>query len=290
MTKGIYKLCQIFLLGICFNAHAKELLVLIAYPAVDEPLNSIYASVIKGIEKKVTRAEHLEVPENTNNLQDDIDKHHPDKIIALGKRVADAALKTTFRNQTLVGLVYSNPNESPSVSLALDSQGLAKRLNQLGPFIQKVYVVQENSHPAITLNAADTSITTPPIIIKEGGDMVSTIRLLGQLVEQDATTSDAILIPANLPGNILFEITKIAWDRKIILLSTNLSHLESGVLMVFYPDEEKLGEQLGILANNSKPGFENLQSVNAGLNQRVAQHLNIAITASMLNQFKVKLK
>jgi hypothetical protein len=290
MTKGIYKLCQIFLLGICYNAHAKEPLILIAYPAVEEPLHSIYASVIKGIEKRVSHAEHLEVPDNTNNLQSDIDKHHPDKIIALGKWVADAALKTTYQNKILVGMVHSNPDESPGVSLALDSQGLAKRLSQLAPFIKKVYAVQERSHPAISLNATDTPITIPPIIIKEGGDMVSTIRLLGQLVEQDATNSDAVLVPANLPGNILFEITKIAWDRKIILLSTNLSHLESGVLMVFYPDEEKLGEQLGSLANKSKPGFENLQSVNAGLNQRVAQHLNIAIDTSVLNQFTVKLK
>jgi len=290
MAKGIYKLFLLFLFGICFIAHAKEPLVLIAYPAVEEPLHSIYASVIKGIEKKVSHTEHFEVPEDINNLQSDIDKHHPDKIIALGKRVADAALKTTYRKKTLVGMVYSNPDESPGVSLALDSQGLAKQLSQLAPFIKKVYAVQESSHPVITLNAADTPTTTPPIIIKVGDDMVNTIRLLGQLVEQDATTSDAILIPANLPGNILFEITKIAWDRKIILLSTNLSHLESGVLMVFYPDEEKLGEQLGSLVKNSKPGFENLQSVNAGLNQRVAQHLNITIGESVLNQFSVKLK
>jgi hypothetical protein len=290
MTKGIYKLCQIFLLGICFNAHAKEPYILIAYPAVEEPLHSIYASVIKGIEKKVSHTERLEVPDDTSNLQSDIDKRHPDKIVALGKRVSDAALKTTYRNKTLIGMVHSNPDESPGVSLALDSQGLAKHLSHLAPFIKKVYAVQESSHPAITLHSADTSITTPPIILKEGGDMVSTIRLLGQLVEHDATTSDAILIPANLPGNILFEITKIAWDRKIILLSTNLSHLESGVLMVFYPDEEKLGEQLGTLANTSKPAYENLQSVNAALNQRVAQHLNIGIEASVLNQFSVKLK
>jgi hypothetical protein len=290
MTKGIYKLWFFCLCGICFNAHAKESLILIAYPAVEEPLHSIYASVIKGIEKKVSHTEHLEVPDNTNNLQSNIDKHHPDKIVALGKRVADAALKTTYRNQTVIGLVHSSPNESPGVSLALDSHGLAERLTQLAPFIKKVYAVQERSHPAITLSSVETPITTPLIIIKEGGDMVSTIRLLGQLVEQDATSSDAILIPANLPGNILFEITKIAWDRKIILLSTNLSHLESGVLMVFYPDEEKLGEQLGSLANNSKPVFENLQSINTGLNQRVAQHLNIAIASSVLNKFTVKLK
>ena len=151
MTKGIYKLCQLFLLGICFNAHAKEPLVLIAYPAVEEPLHSIYASVIKGIEKKVSHTEHLEVPEDSNNLQSDIDKHHPDKIIALGKRVADAALKTTYQNQIVVGLVHSTPHESPGVSLALDSQGLAKRLSQLAPFIKKVYAIQESSHPAITL-------------------------------------------------------------------------------------------------------------------------------------------
>ncbi|WP_152976353.1 type 1 periplasmic-binding domain-containing protein [Methyloglobulus morosus] len=272
------------------NAHAKTPIILIAYPAVEEPLHSIYASVIKGIEKKISHAELLEVADNINNLQGDLNKHHPDKIIALGKRVADAALKTTYRNQIVVGLVHSTPHESPGVSLALDSQELAKRLTQLAPFIKKVYAVQESSYPAITLYDADTPINTPPIIMKEGGDMVSTIRLLGQLVEQDATSSDAVLVPSNLPGNILFEITKIAWDRKIILLSTNLSHLESGVLMVFYPDVEKLGEQLGRLANNSKPGFENLQSVNAGLNQRIAQHLNIRIEASLLNQFSVKLK
>ena len=290
MTKGIYKLYLLLLLGICFNAVAKEPLVLIAYPAVDEPLQSIYASVIKGIEKKVGHTEHLQVPEATNDIQGDIDKHHPDKIIALGKRVADAALKSSYHNQTLVGMVHTTPNESSGVSLALDRQGLAKRLNQLAPFIKRVYVVQERNHPAITNNSADKPITTPPIIFKEGDDMVSTIRLLGQLVEQDATSNDAILIPANLPGNILFEITKIAWDRHVILLSTNLSHLESGVLMVFYPDEERLGEQLGSLANNSKPVFENLQSVNTGLNLRVAQHLNIGIEASALNQFSVKLK
>lgn len=290
MVKGIYKFYLLFLFGICFIAHANEPLVLITYPAVEEPLHSIYASVIKGIEKKVGHTERLEVPEATKEIQGDIDKHHPDKIIALGKRVADATLKSTYRNQTVIGMVYSNPNESPGVSLALDSQRLASRLSQLAPFIKKVYAVQESSHSTITMTSPDTSITTPPVIIKEGSDMVSTIRLLGQLVEQEATTSDAILIPANLPENILFEITKIAWDRKIILLSTNLSHLESGVLMVFYPDEERLGEQLGTLAKNNKQVFENLQTVNAGLNLRVAHHLTVEIEASALNQFSVKLK
>jgi len=36
------------------------------------------------------------------------------------------------------------------VSLALDSHDFAKRLVQLAPFIKRVFVVQEHTHPAIT--------------------------------------------------------------------------------------------------------------------------------------------
>ena len=120
--------------------------------------------------------------------------------------------------------------------------------------------------------------------------MISAIRILGHLVEQEATIGDAVMVPANLPGNILFEITKIAWERHVILLSTNLAHLESGVLMVFYPDEIGLGEQLGTLANSGEPVFESLKWVHAALNQRVAQHLNLTIEAKALGQFSVKFK
>ncbi len=277
------------LLAFSCTLYGKEPQVLIVYPQVEEPLHSLYSSIIKGISHKIGTAEHLEVPDGTGELQTEFDRRHPDLIIALGKQVADTALKSSYRDKILVGMVHANPSGSPGVSLALDSQGLANRLSQLAPFIKRVYAVQEHNHLAITGLQQDPA-TTPPVIVREGEDMITTIRLLGQLVEQEATTSDAVLVPANLPGNILFEITKIAWDRHIILLSTNLAHLESGVLMVFYPDEIGLGEQLGVLANAIKPGFESLKSVNTGLNQRVAQHLKLTFEAPALEQFSVTLK
>ncbi|NTW44263.1 MAG: hypothetical protein HGB14_07470 [Anaerolineaceae bacterium] len=271
------------------SIYGEESQVLIVYPQVEEPLQRIYAAIIKGIEHKVSDTELLELPEGITDAQSELDRHHPNKIIALGKRVADTIRKSSYRGQTLVGMVHSNPSEAAGVTLALDSQDFAKRLAQLAPFIKRVFAVQEHTHPAITSIPVD-SASTPAIIIREGGDMTATIRLLGHLVEEEATTSDAVLIPANLPSNIFYEIAKIAWDRKIILLSTNLAHLESGVLMAFYPDVEGLGEQLGTLANTGKLEFENLKSVTAGLNQRVAQHLNIEIEASKLDLFSVKLK
>jgi hypothetical protein len=263
--------------------------VLIVYPQVEEPLHGIYAAIIQGIEHQVSNTELLELPEGTDDAQRELDRHHPSKIIALSKRVADTIGKSSYRGQTLVGMVHFNPSEAAGVSLALGSQDFAKRLAHLAPSIKRVFVVQEHTHPAITSTPSDLS-STPTIIIREGGDMTATIRLLGHLVEEEATTSDAVLIPANLPSNIFFEIAKIAWDRKIILLSTNLAHLENGVLMAFYPDPEGLGEQLGTLSNTGKFEFENLKAVTAGLNQRVAQHLNIEIEASKLELFSVKLK
>jgi len=271
------------------NLYGNEPLVLIVYPQAEEPLQSIYASIISGIRRKVNQTGLLEVPEGSGDLQADLDRQHPDKIIALGKQVAETALKSTYRGKMLVGMVHSKPAGTAGVSLALDSQGIAKRLSQLAPFIKRVYVVQESNHPAITTLRQDP-VTIPPITVREAGDMISAIRILGHLVEQEATIGDAVMVPANLPGNILFEITKIAWERHVILLSTNLAHLESGVLMVFYPDEIGLGEQLGTLANSGEPVFESLKWVHAALNQRVAQHLNLTIEAKALGQFSVKFK
>jgi len=278
----------LFFLVSC-SVYAQASPVLIVYPLVEEPLHGIYAAIIQGIEHQVSNTELLELQEGTHDAQRELDRHHPSKIIALSKRVADTIHKSSYRGQTLVGMVHTNPSEAVGVSLAMDSQDFAKRLANLAPSIKRVFVIQEHTHPAITSSPVSSTLA-PAIIIREGGDMTATIRLLGHLVEEEATTSDAVLIPANLPSNIFYEIAKIAWDRKIILLSTNLAHLESGVLMAFYPDPEGLGEQLGALANAGKFEFENLKAVTAGLNQRVAQHLNIEIEASKLELFSVKLK
>ena len=278
----------LFFLFSC-SLYAQESPVLIVYPQVEEPLQGIYAAIIQGIEHKVSNTELLELPEGIHDAQRELDRHHPSKIIALGKRVAETVHKSSYRGQTLIGMVHINPSEAVGVSLALGSQDFAKRLAQVGPSIKRVFVVQEHTHPAITSSPVG-SVLTPAIIIREGVDMTATIRLLGHLVEEESTPSDAVLIPANLPSNIFYEIARIAWDRKIILLSTNLAHLDSGVLMAFYPDLEGLGEQLGALANTGKFEFENLKAVTAGLNQRVAQHLNIEIESSKLELFSVKLK
>lgn len=277
-------------LGILFSgiASAKES-VLVVYPENEVPLQPIYEAVMTGIEHQVGHTEQLALPPDTQNIQAFVKPYHPDQIIALGKTAADAMIQSGYPAQLRVGMLAFKPPDYLGVSLTLDSSHLAQQLKQLAPFIKRVFVVQDTRHPAVSANKA-TAPSKPEIVIREGEDMIATIRLLGHLVEEEATASDAVMMPANLPNNILYEIARIAWDRHIILLSTNLYHLENGALMVLYPDPIALGEQLGSQIIKKTAISENLQSVNAALNKLIARHLNIDFDAATLSHFAVTIK
>ena len=287
MTRGICKFVLFLILGFSHESYGDPARVLVLYPKTDEPLHSLFTGTIKGIESTIDQVEVLETSNEKNDFLEELNRRKPDKIIALGKRIADKLQHSDYRNQTLAGWLFLNDQGQTGISLALDSEFFSRQLSQIAPFINKVYVVQEASHQSIASPAINPS-SKLTLIFREGQDMTATIRLLGTLVETEAIPGEAVMIPANLPANILFEIAKIAWNRKIILISTNLAHLENGVLMVLYPDEFVLGQQLGELAKQNRVIRENLKSAKAGLNLKVAQHLGITIEPTQLDQFSIK--
>ncbi len=287
MTSGICKLALCFLLGFGIEAWADPPRVLILYPQADEPLHSLYIDTIKGVESKISSVDKLELQDDNadTNLLTELNRRKPDKIIALGKRIADSINNTPYQSRTLAGWVLLKPPNA-GVSLVMEAEAFSQQLQQAAPFIHKVYVVQEQSRQSIASQTINPS-SKPTLIVREGQDMIATIRLLGNLAETEAIPGEAILVPANLPANILYEIAKIAWTRKIILLSTNVAHLENAVLMVFYPDEIALGQQLGEMVQQDRLTYAYLKTAKAGLNLKVAQHLGINIERAKLNHFAV---
>ena len=197
------------------------------------------------------------------NLLTELNRRKPDKIIALGKRIADSINNTPYQSRTLAGWVLLKPPNA-GVSLVMEAEAFSQQLQQAAPFIHKVYVVQEQSRQSIASQTINPS-SKPTLIVREGQDMIATIRLLGNLAETEAIPGEAILVPANLPANILYEIAKIAWTRKIILLSTNVAHLENAVLMVFYPDETALGQQLAEMIQQDRFNLRIPQNGESGL-------------------------
>jgi hypothetical protein len=281
----------VFLCAFLFNStvFGKDTHLVVVYPFADTSQDDIYLQVVSGIENKFPHIERLELPEGVDNIQPQLDRAHPDRVIALGKRAVDAVSKSSYHTNMIVGLAYFSASEYNGVGLALDSAILTPQLSRLVPFVKRVFVVQDTSY--LTIDDPKSSLpSSPQLILKKGSDSISTIRLLGNLLEHEATTTDVVFIPANLPNNILYEVVKVAWDKKIMLLSTNLSHLEGGAMMVFYPDNVGIGEQLALLSNKPNPGYENVKNISVGLNRRIAQHLEIDFPSPTLDLFAVKIK
>jgi hypothetical protein len=189
----------------------------------------------------------------------------------------------------LVGLVHFNASEYNGVSLVLDSRSLIAQLSRFVPTITRVFVVQQAGYQTIDSVHAPSE-SHPALVMREGSDQLATIRILGHLVEEEATNTDAVFIPANLPLDILYEVAKVAWDKKVMLLSTNLAHLDTGTLIGFYPNEVAIGTQLGQLVRQQNPGYESLKGINSALNRKVAQHLAVDFSSTTLDLFTVKIK
>ncbi|CAD6877139.1 MULTISPECIES: hypothetical protein [Methylomonas] len=287
MRKEIYNLLKSSIIFFSCSTFAKDPQVVIVYSA--EALgNPAYAQVIAGIEHMNSHVQRIESTGDNNNISSILDATHADRVIALGKGIVENIYRTEYRERTLAGLMYFNPAEYSGVGLALDNRVLVEHLARLLPSVKHFFVVQQSHFQ--TIDYVPNNLKSSAVIeIREGVDSLDTIRVLGRLLDE-ATSADAIFIPANLPKNILYEVAKVAWDKKIILLSTNLSHLENGALIAAYPDDFALGEQLGRLVSRPSPVYENIKVIKFALNRRVAQHLAIEFDPIVLDSFALKIK
>lgn len=287
MRKEIYKLLKTSIIFFSCSTFAKDPQVAIIY-STEALGNPAYTQVIAGIEQINSHVQRIESTGDSNNLISILEGAHADRVIALGKGIVDAIYRTKYRERTLAGLMYFNPTEFSGVGLALDNRVLVEHLARLLPSVKRIFVVQQSHFQTIDYVPSNLK-PSATMEVREGVDSLDTIRVLGRLLDE-VTASDAIFIPANLPKNILYEVAKAAWDKKIILLSTNLSHLENGALIAAYPDDFALGEQLGRLVNRPNPVYENVKVIKFALNRRVAQHLAIEFDPIVLDSFALKIK
>lgn len=265
---------------------------LIIYPNVNAPAQRIYASIIEGIKQTSPLSESLAVDKNIQSAQLEVSlkKINPGKIIALGRTLAEKIKQTDYRNKMIVAATLFDPAEYPGVSLSIDSRVLHKKIKLLLPLVKKVFVFDDLIQPSITLypeNLKGQPLFTP-LYHK---DPLINARTLWKLLDKEASTSDAILLPSNLDRDILYELAQLAWEKKIILLSTNLAQLKEGVLMTFYPDNLGMGRQIGsFVIKHNNQGYQTLAHIHVALNPSIAKHLGLEFSADALSQFRLQVK
>ena len=271
----------LFLTSFSITSLSKEPDALVIYSKYSFDKYPIYAKVLGGIERKLSITK-VEVTDESN-IQSILDARNPRRIIVLGKSIADEVAKTNHKDKMIVGLTYFQNSNYYGVNMALDAQVVAKKLSELLPSIKRIEVIQQDGFKTIN---NDDSKKIGQLEFNSVTDPLDVIRMTSKIIDE-ADQSTAVIVPPNILANLIFEMSKVAWERKVALISTNLNHLDSGILMVIFPDEEKMGESIGALFTNPSLSAEDTIHVKVGVNKRTAQHLSQDFSKKQLGEMSV---
>ena len=266
----------------------------VVYPEVREPYKKIFETIIGGIEyetgSKIDQYTFNPALGGTN-LEAKISKNDNQVILALGLGGMNAVSQLDLGIPIIIGAILSSSVEgfdsiAGGISLMPDPGVLFEKLKLLVPTITTISVIYNpdinqalidqaiNSarNLNLTLDAhVATDIRQAALIYKELAENIDS-RTNAIWLLQDSTTIDS--------DSVLPSLLEQAWKRRLIVFSSKLVHVKRGALFSMYPDNFKMGRELGKLATavteDSIPSaIYTLRALKIAVNMRTAKHLGI---------------
>lgn len=262
--------------------------LLIVYPRVKAPYNKIYQDIIKGIENTypgtTQRIELMANPKN-NGILKKIIEYQPDVLVTLGKKSL-AQVRLLKPDIPIVAGAITKTRESViGVSMIPDSEVILSKLLLITPYVERVYVVT-NSDRQSQLQRADDYLTRQgkTLHVEQATSVQQAADNYLKIINQ-ASENDAIWLMRGTALNdpsILMMVLKAAWNKKIVVFSSNPTHVKRGALFSVYPNNEKMGGTLAELAQRQEQehttdttGLRPLRNVHLIVNKRTSKHLGI---------------
>ncbi len=283
--------------------------VAVFYPEIREPFKTVFKDIIQGVESGINEEiikYELEKDYDPEDLARRLEQDNIDLVITLGKRAQHAAEKAAKDLPIVVGGVQTVPESSPDklagISLAPDPELLFSQLKKMAPAITKITVIYNPKRNNWLIEYARSAAKAEglELVALAADNLHESARLYRTTLEQQEGTTNAIWLlqdPATLDERaILPLILKEAWNKRLVLFSSNPSHVARGVLLALYPDNVSMGESLGLLASNKLKrvngelaGMRPLQDVSIAVNIRTAEHLGLNLTRKQQSEFDLLL-
>ncbi|MCP3662284.1 MAG: ABC transporter substrate-binding protein [Gammaproteobacteria bacterium] len=282
--------------------------VAVFYPEIREPFKAVFKNIIRGVESGINEEiieYKLEKDYDPEDLARQLEQENIDLVVALGRRAQIAAEKAAKDLPIIVGGVQTVqepiPDNLAGISLAPDPQLLFSQLKKMAPEISKITVIYNPERNSWLIEYARTAAQ------KEGLELVTlaadnlheSAKLYRGIFERQGPTNAIWLLhdPATLDERaILPLVLKEAWNKRLVLFSSNPSHVARGVLFALYPDNISMGKSLGLLAssklkriNGKIAGMRPLQDVLIAVNIRTAEHLGLNLTRKQQSEFNLLL-
>lgn len=290
------------LLTLSLPAQAMSAGLMVLYPEVREPYSKVYQDIIDGV-KTTYNGSVMATPLKDRQSEDAyraaVNSSKPDMIIALGQNALNLASRIAPGVPTVMGATSATNLKVAGVSMIPDPAVVITKLHQLDSELSTIHVVTNPADKQKLLQAAlkhANSLNIKFIVheVTSIKDAASVYRdLLLRLGRHDSIwlMQDQALNDISLLSLIL----ERAWERKIIVFSSNPADVKRGALFSVYPNNVALGARLAEItttydfSKESSHDIEFLREILIAGNERTLRHLGLTTANEAHRVFDKKL-
>ncbi len=283
-------------------ALAREVAVL--YPEIREPYRAVFLEILKGIRDAGVNTVAYALPKDASAAQASewLNRTGADVVIVLGNRGLRIAQGLPGERKIVVGAVLANPTEAlhgfSGIVLTPDPAVLFKRLKEIAPRVRHVVTVYSKQQSQWLIDLARQEARRAGISLDAypAETLQEAAQRFREILRGPISERDSIWLPQD--GRTVDEqavlpfILQEAWNRNVVVFSSNPAHVRRGALFSLFPDNEALGRSLAAQALRRIDGREKdpvrvtpLQDLLTAVNVRTAEHLGLDFSARELRRF-----
>ena len=290
---------------LCSSAFADNRVGVIV-PELRAPFKIIFDSVVDGVDDALPQ-DAIKLTLNKDYKPADIvnwvQRKNIDSVITLGGLGKKASLYVPGNIPIVNGALLSasgSTNKHPGVALTPDPKALFNLLYRLDATRKKVIVVYNPSKNqwVVDLAKRQTEANGVRLVTYKATDIKQAAIIYNEIFTSAdlGTTALWLLQDRKVVDSkvVLPFILEKAWQKKIVVFSSALSHVKKGVLFSKYPDNKLHGQQLAKLIKSVRVGTNSggnkiypSTGLQEAINIRTAEHLGLSLSRSKLREFDV---
>jgi hypothetical protein len=273
--------------------------VAVIYPDAPSPIKQAMEQIVSGIERttKDLSVHYLPVNESIpkQTIQRQLTSLNPYPMITLGDSSLEFAKSLGYNEDRLLAAVLRKTSKDTVkhglISLALDENVIKKYLRLFAPQIRTIHY-GDDGRKAIWGSKTPGSDFPHFKTTRINNSQSAIVKYLWEKITTADPSQEAVWINTHLEPYVLYKLSEKAWERGVLLISSNISHLNNGVSLVFFINNQSMGERIGELVkvmreNKSPPPPEALTAVSQGINVKFARHAGINIPSDLSVHFEV---
>ncbi len=232
--------------------------VAVFYPDTRTAYSATFSDIVAGIgEPYRWRVEAVSVDEGEGETGAPPVAEPPCPMqIGLGRVGVNHLRPRALQRPTVFGAIQAPLGERAEVatiSLIPEPQQVLLRLRHFAPTIRNVHLIfnPRRSEAFVALASAAAKRQRLNLIAYESSELKASLQLYRQLFSALDPQRDAVWLiggdAASQTSAVMPVVLKRAWQRNIVVFSSQPAHAKRGVLFSIYPDYRALGRQLAEL-------------------------------------------